>query len=260
MVGLETALVALEEKLAEAQKAADALAKSVKSLRQAARLGQIGDIEKRLSTVVDRAGEAEAVSRTLAGAWSFDATGYLESGYLDELSAAASEAGIKLFEKDGRIYAFPLLLRIEPREAAVRIGKKLERRIRPKELAGLLAAMQKRPQRFREQQFLDLLHRAYQSVAGREWRKVETGRGPPARLADMHALLTLLPGSDYPVEEFGRDLLLLDRRPRLTTREGYAFQFAGSTGSKEPRAKRIRIYDEEGREREYLDIVFLKRS
>jgi hypothetical protein len=260
MVGLESALIALEEKLAEAQKTADALTKSVKSLRQAARLGQVADIEKRLSGVADRARDAEAALRTLAGAWNFDATGYLESGYFNELSAAAGEAGIKLFEKDGRIYAFPLLLRIEPRETAVRIGKKLERRLRPKELVRLLASMQKRPQRFREQQFLDLLHRAYQSMAGIEWRKVERGRGPPARLGNLHALLTLLPGSDYPIEEFGRDLLLLDRQPDLMTREGHGFQFAGSTGSKDPRARRIRVYDEEGREREYLDIVFVKRS
>jgi hypothetical protein len=259
MAALESALSALEEKLAEVQKATDALTKGVKGLRQAAKLGQIGDIEKRLSTVAERAREAEAVSRSLAGAWSFDTPEYLGGGYFDELSAAAAEAGIKLFEKDGRVYAFPLLLRIEPRETAVRISRKLERRIRPKELVKLLAAMQKRPQRFREQQFLDLLHRAYQSVAGLDWRKVEAGRGPPARLSDLHALLTLLPGSDYPIEEFGRDLLLLDRQPDLTTREGHGFQFAGSTGSKDPRAKRVRVYDEEGREREYLDIVFVKR-
>jgi hypothetical protein len=93
------------------------------------------------------------------------------------------------------------------------IGKKRERRIRPKHLANLIAAVQKRPQRFREEKFLALLFDVYQQLAGAEWRRSGKGPGPAISLAEIHALLTLLPGADYPIEEFGRDLLLLDRNP-----------------------------------------------
>src|SRR5437764_12297360 len=153
---LEGALSSFEGNLSEAQRAADMLAKAIRRLRGAAKSGQIAEIEKTLPIISQRAQEAAAATDSIADAWQFNIGEHVSAGYLDELREAASEAGLSLFEKDGRIYCFPVLLRIEPREVAVRIGKKLDRRIRPKELVRHLAAMQKRPQRFKEQQFLDL--------------------------------------------------------------------------------------------------------
>ncbi|MFI5353928.1 MAG: hypothetical protein ACHQZS_13330 [Candidatus Binatales bacterium] len=140
---------------------------------------------------------------------------------------------------------------------AVRIGKKLERRLRPKVLANQLAAMQKRPQRISEQRFLDLLYRVYQYLAGPEWRRAESGSGPVIRLADIHGALTLLPNSDYSIEEFGRDLLMLDRKPDLRTREGFRVTFPGSALARQ-KVQRITVYDEDGRERVYLGLSFVK--
>jgi hypothetical protein len=256
MADLESALTGLEARLAEAQKPVDALAKAFRRLRQAARTGHIGDIERGLAAVVQRGEDARAATTALPDGWHFDAR-YLEEGYLAELKAAAAEAGIRLIERDGRIYAFPLLLRIEPREAAVRVGRKLERRIRPSEIARQLAAIQRRPQRFREQRFLDLLYRAYQRLVGADWRKAKRGSGPIIPLAEVHSLLTLLPGADYPIEEFGRDLLLLDRQPDLRTSDGCSIEFPGSTLSKE-RIRRVTVYDEDGRERSYLGLRFVR--
>jgi len=42
--------------------------------------------------------------------------------------------GLSLFEKDAGL-CFPLLLRVDPKDTAVKIGRTLERRIRPSELA-----------------------------------------------------------------------------------------------------------------------------
>jgi hypothetical protein len=67
----------------------------------------------------------------------------------------------------------------------------------------------------------------------------------------------LLPGSDYPIEEFARDLLLLDRRPELRTQDGASFEFSGSTLSKGG-MKRVVIFDENGLERVYIAIRFVK--
>jgi hypothetical protein len=257
MGGLESALLALEAKIANAQKAVDGLSKTIKAVARAAQLGQIADIPKRLSAIEGNVREAEAASRELATGWSFDPTNYLEQNFLDDLNAAATEAGVKLFLKEGRIYAFPLLLRLVPREAALRIGKKLERRLRPKVLVSHIATMQKRPQRFSEQRFLDLLYRAYEYLAGSDWQRTTSGPGPVIPLADIHAVLTLLPNSDYSIEEFGRDLLILDRKPDLRTREGFRISFPGAALSRE-RVQRIVVYDEDGRERVYLGLSFIK--
>jgi hypothetical protein len=257
MNGLEAALADIEAKIVEAQKSADTLTKAIKQLRQAAQLGHIQNLEKGLQSIAQRGKEAEAAARSLEGAWTFDTANHLASDYAEELRDEAASKGIRFFERDGRLYAFPLLLTVEPREAAVRVGKRRERRIRPKQLVELIAKIQKRPQRFREEKFLALLYEIYSQMAGAEWRKLHEGQGPAVSLAQMHDIMTLLPGTDYPVEEFARDLLLLDRRPDLRTRDGASFEFPGATLSKGG-MKRIVVYDENGLERLYIAIRFVK--
>ncbi len=78
-------------------------------------------------------------------------------------------------------------------------------------------------------------------------------------MADIHEILTLLPGTDYPVEEFARDLLLLDRRPDLRTRDGCRFEFPASSLSR-GRMKRLVVYDEHGGERGYIAVRFVKEG
>lgn len=258
MAQFEEALADLESSVAEAQKRADALTKSLRRVLHAARSGNVQQIERGLAQLPALGTDAAAAVGELSDHWRFDVRAYLEDGYLDELSRQAAEAGLSVFERDGRIYAFPLIMRLIPAEAAVRIAKRTERGIRPKALVRQLAAFQKRPQRLIEQRFLDLLYRAYQRLAGSDWRRIERGPGPAMVLAEMHEVLTLLPGADYPLEEFGRDLLLLDRQPDLRSRDGSAFAFAGSTLGRT--AKRVTIYDELGNSREFIAIQFVKEA
>jgi hypothetical protein len=257
MQDMESALSAAESAIIEAQKSADALVKALKRLRRAAGEGHLVELEKGLAAVGERGLEAAEAATALKQSWDFDAGSHLEGGYSEELLAEAGRQGVNLFARDRRLYAFPLLLRIEPREGAVRIGKKLERRLRPKHFVKLLAALQKRPQRFREDRFLALLYDLYRQLAEAEWRKIEKGPGPALSLAQLHDLLTLLPGTDYPLEEFGRDLLLLDRRPDLRTKDGASFDFVASALARGS-MKRITVYDEDGNERTYIAIRFLK--
>jgi hypothetical protein len=146
MQRLESALIELEAKVTEAEKAAAELLKAAKQLRQAARLGNIQNLERGLEVVAERGVEAAAAARSLKGEWSFDTRGYLTSGYASELSNAATEKGVKLFEREGQLFAFPLLLTVDPREVVVRVGRKRERNIRPKQLVEAIAKTQKRPQ------------------------------------------------------------------------------------------------------------------
>jgi len=253
----EESLIALEGRLEEIQKRGKAVVSAVGRARAAARFGRASDIAKGLDDILKRLGEAGEAADGLSDFWRFDTSAYLTDGrFLDDLKAAAAETDLKLFEHDGRIYCFPLLLRVDVRANAVKVGRKIERRIRPSALARLLASEQKRPQRFREAQFLELLYRAWRRLAGADWRG--TGVGPAIRLADIHDTLTLLPDADYPLEEFARDLLLLDRRPDLRTRDGCRFEFpTGALG----RARRgLVVYDERGGEHTYIALRFVKEG
>jgi hypothetical protein len=254
----EESLLALDARLEKVQKLEKAVAAAIARARTAVKTGQAAEIEKGLAAIGQRIAEADTAAVGLAEEWNFDTAAYLSDGrFLDDLKAAAKEQGLAMFESDGRIYCFPLLLRIEPKETAVKIGRRVERRLRPSELARLLARAQKRPQRFREQQFLELLYRTWRRLVGAAWHG--SGRGPVVALSDIHDTLTLLPGADYPSTEFARDLLLLDRKPALRTRDGCRFEFPASTLGK-GRMKRIVVYDEDGGEHTYIGLRFVKDS
>lgn len=258
MATLEGKLSALDDKAQATAKGVKGLAAALRRLTAETRVGRIGEIEKALPVVERRAQEVAESARDLAASWEFDAPRYLaDRRFVAELADAARSTGLELFERDGRIYCFPLLLRVEPGESALRVGRKLERRLRPRELVRLLAAAQKRPQRFTEAQFLELLHKTYRRIVGPDWRRMKQGAGPVVALVDLHDTLTLLPGSDYPIEEFGRDLLLLDRRPDLRTRDGSRFELPKSTIGK-GRMGRVVVYDEKGQERLYIGVRFVK--
>ena len=258
MAEFEQALSTLENSVVAATKSADLLSKALRRLLSAVRSGNVQQIEKSLLLLPPLGNEVHAATGDLANAWQFDTKAHMESGYLAELLDEAAKAGLTLFERDGRIYSFPLLLRLLPADAAIRIAKVTERSIRPKEVVRKLKALQGRPQRLGEQRFLDLLYQAYQRLATGEWRRIEHGSGPAIILSEIHEVITLLPGSDYGIEEFGRDLLLLDRQPMLKTRDGNGFRFVGSTLSRT--AKKIVIYDEAGNTREFVAIAFVKES
>ena len=243
------ALDDFDQRLAEAQKSAEALARTFRSLRQAAKVGDVGKIDKGLKALPELGVAAAGAAAGIPDGWRFDVSAYLASGYAAELVRAAAASGIDIVERDGRLYAFPAMLRIEPGAKTIRIGRKRAAGIRPSRVVEQVVALRKRPQS--SQQFLGLLYKAYQRMAGRDWRS----QPPVLSLAEIHLVLTLLPGTDYPLETFGRDLLLLDRQPDLRTGDGRAFEFVGSTLAKE-KMQRISTYDEDGNERTFIGVRF----
>lgn len=256
MTTLEDHLSSLELRVAAAQKAGDALTKALRRLRAALATGHVAEIDKALLAVSERSAAADAATRELPGTFSFDTRGYLSRRYVAELKEAAEADGLPLVDRDGKLYSFPLFLRIEPDDLAVRVGRKLERRIRPKEMVRLLKAVERKPQRFNPQRFLDLVFAAYQRAVGASW-KDEARQGPLVKLTEIYEILTLFPGvaKDYPEEEFARDLLLLDRARDTRTKNGLGFLFAGSSSSRGS-IRPIRAYDESGAEHAYYNLRF----
>jgi len=158
------------------------------------------------------------------------AEAFASGAWLDELASAAKAAGVVLVRRDGRVTAYPVALRLDGRAQGVRVGRRLERRIRPSFLAAQLRALQQRPERFNARQFLDRLFRLYEGRARAEdpsWRPTRPGQGPLVPLAELHDDLTVLPAAaaDYPQEEFVAS-------PTPSAAKGIASSWAARPGAK----------------------------
>jgi hypothetical protein len=251
---LEATLDAWEASIARLEQQAAQVLRAAKQLRKAAQDGALATAGAAQSALRDSAAKlTETIARD-AEVPAIDIPAAFESGsFLTELSAAAAAAGVTLVQRDGRVTAYPVVLRLEPRTAGVRIGRKLERRLRPSVIARQLKALQQRPNRFNARLFLDRLLRAY-TVLAPGWR---SGEGPLTALAALHDVLTLLPAAaaDYPMEEFLVDLLRLDREPDARSGRGHRFELGGSTGTKGD--KRLTVYDESGVQHDYYAVRFI---
>jgi hypothetical protein len=251
---LEATLDAWEAGLGRLEQQAAQVLRAAKQLRKAAQDGALATAGAAGSALRDSAAKlAEAIARE-SEVPAIDIPAAFENGsFLTELSTAAAAAGVTLVRRDGRISAYPVVLRLEPRTSGVRIGRRLERRLRPSVIARQLKTLQQRPNRFNARSFLDRLLRAY-NVLTPGWR---AGEGPLVALAALYDVLTLLPAAaaDYPMEEFLVDLLRLDREPDARSGRGYRFELGGSTGTKG--AKRLTVYDEAGAQHDYYAVRFI---
>ncbi len=254
-------LTSVDDALAEAERQVGAVLKSLRRLRRAAQEGDISGLPARIADAADSTAHAVAPLRAAAAACDYDLPAAFADGrYLDELAAAARAAGVLLVRRDGRITAYPVVLRLDAKAQGVRIGKKLERRVRPGFLAAQLKKLQSRPNRFNARGFLDRLLKPYALFARAEmprWRPDQPGDGPLVALADLHEALTFsaAAAADYPIEEFVCDLLRLDRDPAARTGRGHRYELAGSTGKKG--ARRLTLFDEQGEQHDYFAIRFV---
>ena len=260
-ISLERALARIEAEAETTLKEAAAATAALKRFRAAAHNGNLRD----LGTALDTAEQAIAtLQKSFAGArqsWDFDEEAYFGSGaFTRELLQEAAHLGLRIYEQDDRLYAYPALVRVLPNNRAVQIDKTRERRVRPSVLAAHLKDLQHRPARFRPDAFLMALFAAYSTVvdatAGRR-RDELVGQGAVVRLLDIYSLLTLLPGQarDYSRQEFARDVYLLDQSGTRKTRRGHTVTFPSSTGTKVP-ASVIRVITQDGREKVYYGIAF----
>ena len=251
---IEATLDAWEARLARLEQQAAQVSRAAKQLRKAARDGALASVAAAQGALRDGAARlTETIARD-AEMPEIDIAAAFENGsFLSELSHAAADAGVALVQRDGRITAYPVVLRLEARNLGVRVGRKLERRLRPSALARHLKAVQQRSGRFNARSVLDRLSRAY-AVLAPDWRG---GEGPLIALATLYDVLTLLPAAaaDYPMEEFLVDLLRLDREPDARSARGHRFELGGSTGTKG--AKRLTVYDEAGAQHDYFAIRFI---
>jgi len=261
---LDEELGRLDAALSTAERHAKTVLSGVRTLRRQAATGVVAGLARRLEQLPATAEPLAEALRAAGASFAYDAeAAFAEGAYLQELQAAAAAKGLVLVERDGRITAFPLLLKLEPAMPAVRIGGRLERQIRPAVLTTLLKKAQDRSA-FNAEAFLDMLFKAATHLARADTRvglHVGAGADEPrpgavVPLLDIYELLTLRPGAaaEYPREAFAVDLLRLDRAPDTRTRRGHVFSLPASTGSKG--RSRLTVYDEHGDEHVYVGIAF----
>lgn len=256
--GLEQTLADLEAHAGHLVKATGQVASSFRKLRDAAKVGDLVKLRKLLE---------EAKQATLAlgcdfvkaqGEWNFDDATYLSGkDFRQELLATASQMGVNIYEHDGYLFSYPVLLRILHKERAISIDRMRENRLRPSVLVKRLKEVQNRPPRFKPHTFLEMLFSAYSIVvAGRGKHLVGTGTVIP--LLELYQLLTLLPwqATEYTRQEFGRDVYLLDKSGSLLTRSGHRVNFHASTGVRDA-SRTLTVIAQGGREKTYYGISFV---
>ena len=262
---LEQALDDVEQAAASTLESAAGLVKQARSLQKAAREGNIARM-KRARTDLDASlsGLMQAVANAVES-WTFpdeQEERYLAERYSGEFSAVAAEKGLEIHERDGRLISHPSIVRLLPRDRAVRIDGRKVSTIRPSYLADLLLKNQKKGSRHRSDAFLESLWAVYADVvqgesSGRlvpdDWQRV-------VPLARIYRLLTSLPGAgrDYDRTDFARDLYRLQANGPTRTRKGAIVSFPASSGTRQAKRDLFTFVGPDGQDVVYYGVRFTK--
>ena len=228
---------------------------AVKKLSKAAELGTVRDLEK-LRQAAEAAGEACAAQAAQCVSLNFNVSEYLSSqgGYLQELRTAAEQEGVALYEREGVLFCYPVLVRLEPESQAVRVDKTLDFSIHPKVLTARLKKEQGKEPKTKPEQFIESLFLAYKMVRDSEYQ----GAPVAVPLKRIHEMLTLRPGSDkeYSLLDFTREVYLLDRSGVTQTKKGFRLTLTASTASRERQGELLKFVTRDGHEKLYAGIKF----
>jgi hypothetical protein len=226
---------------------------AIQRLQKAVATGNLRDLE-RLRQAARTAAEQAAQRGEDCPPFEFDAAAYLarDGGFAEELIRAAEKAGVRLYEREGVIFSYPVLVRSEANNAAIRIDKKRVTTIRPETVAAMLKQAQSKEPRANPRQFIETLFEAYELI--RAQRKVDAYIDQP--LTRIYRVLSLQPGSDYTLLDFTRDLYFLDTSGVTETRKGFQMSLPASTVSREHSARQLLFVTRDGYEKVFASIRF----
>jgi hypothetical protein len=238
-----------EEGFSAAENAADSVLNSLneatriaRQLRKATQDGNIAAIRRLTDRLESTSNAIRQAASNASQAWPFreeEERSYLEEEFSAELRNEAERRGVQIFERDGRLIAHPLVVRVLPGDRAVRIDRRQTSTVRPSKLVADLEKLQKSPARFRPQPFLESLYEAYLALAQGDTadRLKLGGAGQVVRLDRIYNLFTGLPGSrrEYSLLDFARDLYALQESGIREVRSGARVSFPASTGTRSAR-------------------------
>ena len=232
---------------------------AIKRLAKAVSAGNLRDTEK-LRQAAQSASEVCKQQAEACLPLNFDISEYLalNGGYMAELRKQAEDEGVNLYEREGVLFCYPVLVRLEPEARAVRIDKKLEFSIHPRTLTARLRKEQGNEPKTRPEQFIETLLNAYRIVRDSEFQ----GGNVAVPLKRIHDMLTLRPGSDkeYSLLDFTREIYLLDRSGLSETKKGFRLILTASTASRERQGDLLKFVTRDGHEKLYAGIKFTAQS
>lgn len=246
-------LAVIEPVIKAAKKGAAAANASGKMLNG----GEIKNLSKKLTEAEEELSRAVDGIRAVREQWAeSDIYDYFGSeDYVDELLESLEDAGVDVHRVADVLYVYPALIRLDSNSQAARVDKKLEPRIRPNILAGILKNIQNRPSKFPAGRFLSSLFKIYKALGSRNLKRGEEWAGKSILLRDIYELMSAAPGSDYTEQEFVRDIYLLDASGEALEIRGHVAVLEASSGTRDER-KTLSIITRDGQKRLYCAIRF----
>ena len=208
---LEEALDNMGQRVGELLKKANALTAGLKKLRAATDDGNLRQLQESLQSASELAHSVCHQLEDRSVLWNIDETAYLSSPeFRAEVVAAASKHALDLVEHEGELLAFPLTVRVLPKERAIRINHDREIQLRPSLLVARLKALQSQHSPFIAHEFIRLLLTGYKSALGQDPTSARMGK--PIPLIQVYKALTPLPGQSakYSLEVFTFDIYRLN--------------------------------------------------
>ena len=248
---LEAALDELDGRLAATQKALAAAQRQLKQVADASRQGNLRDLPRLLDGAVEAAGALARSTLDARQSWAFDGQRHLEDGaYVAELVSSAGASGLDgVREVDGQLYSFPVVIKMDARDLSLKVGKRIQRAVRPSAVVALLKRLRSQPSKDNLRPLLTAFERAYLAATGGE-------DGIAVPLRRVYDLLVLRPGQarEYTEVDFLVDVYRLDRAGVQVTPSGRELSLPASTGTRGGRG--TRFVTETGEERQYSSIRF----
>ena len=262
MISLEQAFSDTERAAESALKAARDLGTQARALQRAAKSGNIAAIRREQNRLAEALSSLQQEVQNAASSWPFTDQAveqYLNERYMDELKTAAAKVDLEVYERDGNLISYPSMVRVLPREKAVRVDRKKNSAIRPSYLADLLRKNQTKKSGYPPDRFLESLYKVYSGILSRE----DSGRlvksdGVVVPLIKIYTLMTALPGvtREYDRSDFARDLYMLDAEGPRQTRRGATVSFPSSTGTRLRSSDLFTFIGPDGQSVEYYGIKF----
>ena len=240
------------------------LTKLARQLKKAAKDGNITAIKRNQEKLRDALEVLNQRATSAEQSWQFsdqEEDEYLRNGYAAELRRAASEQGLEIHERDGRMISHPSIVSILPGGRAVRIDKKKVSTIRPSHLVSILIHNQKKPGRFPAARFLEAVYAVYRDLVNLEssGQHMERVWWPVVPLGSIYKMFTSLPGAsrDYTAMDFARDIYQVETSGLTKTKSGATVSFPAATGTRSGRGV-LSFVGPEGQEIKYYGVRFVE--
>src|SRR5580658_5961027 len=187
--------------------------------KKACRSGNVASLQKSSASAAELAKLLPEPTAEVAGTWNFDVRSYLESDdWREELQAACAEIGHRVMEDGDTLVSPPLIVRAQPGQSRLLLGKVGWPALHPKGTAAYLKKLsEKSVSPAALQQFLTKIYNAS--------RKVSRQANDYATFKDIYDLFCFAPGfeKENTKASFAQQIYALDCSEVRSTRDNKRF-------------------------------------